>query len=40
MDSKCVSYTQYKNATRGQNPSLSTGREVLNVLQNHYVERT
>ncbi|ORY34576.1 CRAL-TRIO domain-containing protein [Naematelia encephala] len=29
----------YKSATSQSNPSISTGRKVLNILQNHYVER-
>lgn len=30
---------QYKSASAQSNPSISTGRKVLNILQNHYVER-
>jgi hypothetical protein len=30
---------QYKSATSQSNPSISTARKVLNILQNHYVER-
>lgn len=30
---------QYKSATSQSNPSISTGRKVLSILQNHYVER-
>jgi predicted Ser/Thr protein kinase len=29
----------YKSATSNTNPSVSTARQVLNILQNHYVER-
>ncbi|KAK8849803.1 hypothetical protein IAR55_005139 [Kwoniella newhampshirensis] len=29
----------YKSATSQSNPSISTARKVLNILQNHYVER-
>jgi predicted Ser/Thr protein kinase len=29
----------YASATSQSNPSISTARQVLNILQNHYVER-
>jgi predicted Ser/Thr protein kinase len=34
-----VIIVDYKSATSNTNPSISTARQVLNILQNHYVER-